>query len=85
MNRCEICGRYGYTEDHHVYFGPNRKHSDRWGMVAKLCPSCHRNSNDSVHHNIEIDRRLKREYQAKFEAKHGRELFVKIFGRNYII
>lgn len=32
----------------------------------------------------ELDLRLKRECQAKFEETHSREEFMKIFGRNYL-
>lgn len=82
---CELCGREGQTNIHHVYFGTaNRKLSDKWGMVAMLCPDCHQNGPRAVHHCRETDLILKRRYQAKFEEEHTRTMFMTIFGRNYL-
>jgi len=82
---CELCGREGQTNIHHVYFGTaNRKLSDKWGMVAMLCPDCHQNGPRAVHHCRETDLILKRRYQAKFEEEHTREEFRKIFGKSWL-
>lgn len=81
---CELCGRHG-TERHHVFFGTaNRKKSERWGMVAELCPGCHRHSRSAVHSCRATDIVLKRRYQRKFEEQHSRALFMAEFGRNYL-
>ena len=62
----------------------NRKASERFGMVADLCHYCHNEPPNGVHHNRENDLRLKREYQAIFEAQHGHDAFMQVFGRNYL-
>lgn len=81
---CEICGRYP-TEVHHVFFGTaNRKLSEKWGMVARLCPKCHKDGKLAAHRCRETDLMLKMRYQRIFEETHSREEFVKIFGRNYL-
>ena len=73
------------SEEHHVFFGSaNRRKSDNWGMVARLCPDCHRLSNMAVHNNREVDLLLKRRFQERFEQEHGHELFMHEFRRNYI-
>lgn len=41
-------------------------------------------SNEGVHFNRELDLKLKRECQAKFEETHSREEFMKIIGKNYL-
>jgi len=80
---CEICGQWG-TERHHVYGAANRKHSERWGMVAELCPTCHRTGKHSAHNDYQTSLMLKQKYQAIFEQTNSREMFMAIFGRNYL-
>ena len=84
---CELCGYETQLAWHHVFGGANRKHSDRWGMIAKICPTCH----DAVHKNIKmpfsdekISDILKKTYQEKFEQEHSREEFMRIFGRSWL-
>jgi hypothetical protein len=42
-------------------------------------------SNDGVHFNRELDLKLKRACQAKYEETHSREEFIALIGRNYIL
>jgi len=84
MEECELCHRWAYLEVHHVYNGPYRKHSDKWGMIARLCPICHRTGKNSVHLNYDVAIQLKQRYQEKFELNHTREEFRSIFGRSYL-
>ena len=81
---CELCGYEGECERHHVFFGPYRKHSEKWGMVAWLCPNCHRNTNYSVHRYKPNDLILKKRYQRKFIDAYGLYLFMQTFGKNYL-
>jgi len=82
---CELCGREGCVTRHHVYFGSaNRRLSEKWGMVAMLCPDCHQNGPHAVHRCRETDLMIKRKYQRIFEETHTRVLFIGIFGRNYL-
>lgn len=84
MKQCEICHRYANTERHHVFGGPNRKNSEKWGMVAELCPDCHRTGPGNVTDDYDQSLILKQRYQRIFEADHSRAEFMKIFGRNYL-
>ena len=80
---CFICGRYG-TEIHHVFFGnPNRKLSDKYGMVVGLCYHHHR-GNKGVHFNRELDLELKQMAQRRFNEIYPDSDFLAIFGRNYV-
>lgn len=85
MNECEICGIETECARHEVFFGTaNRRLSIKWGMTAWLCPAHHNMTNDGVHFNRDNDLILKRRYQAHFELMYSHELFVAIFGRNYL-
>lgn len=83
INYCFVCGRYG-TEIHHVFFGnPNRKLSDKYGLVIGLCYEHHR-GNSGVHHNRELDLKMKRMAQKVFEQTYPERDFLAVFGRNYL-
>lgn len=83
---CYVCGTTQNIHLHHCFFGnPNRKLSDKYGLVVHLCYLHHNGSNEGVHFNKDLDNHLKQLAQAKFEEVHGsREDFVRIFGRNYL-
>ena len=88
--KCFLCGRaleYGFDrlELHHCIGGPNRKHSDKYGLTVWLCGnSCHRNGPNSAHKNRKIDLALKGIAQKKFEETHTREEFRAIFGKSWL-
>ena len=84
MRKCYLCGSYRNIEKHHVFSGPYRKASEKYGMTVDLCASCHRGP-QGVHQNAELNKRLKAGYQGKFEETHSREEFRRIFGKSYIL
>ena len=65
MRECAICGSTQWLELHHVYNGPFRKKSERFGAVVDLCHYCHNEPPNGVHHNAENMRKLKARYQEK--------------------
>lgn len=72
-------------ERHHVFGGNgNRKLSEKCGLVVKLCHEHHRTGKDAVHQNCEKSLALKKYAQSEFEKYNSRELFIEIFGRNYL-
>lgn len=80
---CYVCGRYG-TEIHHIFFGnPNRKLSDRYGLVIGLCYEHHRGKT-GVHQNRELDLKMKRVGQRAFIDHYPEADFLAVFGRNYL-
>ena len=85
MSSCVNCGKYG-TEVHHIFYGTGqRKISEKLGFKVRLCPSCHRGQPQGVHGgNRELDLKLKREFQTRYELTHTREEFIKLIGRNYL-
>jgi len=76
---CGVCGRPG-TETHHVFGGPNRKHSEKYGLTIRLCHSCH----ELAHTDKEARETLRKVYQHKYELEHGHERFMAVFGTNYL-
>ena len=87
---CYICRQFGECntqdlEDHHIFFGPNRKLSEKYGMKVYLCARHHR-GNASPHMCRAIDIELKQMAERKFLEHYNKtvEDFITIFGKNYI-
>lgn len=77
---CNCC----YAERHEVFYGTKcRQASIEYNMQKDLCHEHHRGPL-GPHHNKAYDNQLKQEYQRRFESEYGRDLFVRIFGRNYL-
>lgn len=81
---CYITGSTENLHKHHIFFGSNRKNSEKYGCWVWLRADWHNMSSYGVHFDRELDLRLKAECQAKFEAIWGHEKFMHIFGRNYL-
>lgn len=81
--RCFVCERTP-VQQHHIFNGwANRKWSERYGCWCYLCLE-HHTGKSGVHEEIELDLKLKRLCQAKFEETHSREEFRSIFGKSYL-
>lgn len=82
---CFVCGRLTNLHLHHIYFGKNRKISDKNGFTCYLCYE-HHEGTFGVHgkYGHELDCKLKQDCQKKFEEKQSREEFMKLIGRNYL-
>lgn len=83
---CECTPQQRCLEEHHVFNGPNRRNSEKYGLKVYLCYVCHRDNKLGVHGcNTELRERLQQAGQQAFENKIGsREEFMKIFGKNYL-
>ena len=79
---CLFCGNPN-TEEHHVYGGTNRKNSTAYGMMVYLCHAHHNEPPHGVHHNRELNDRLKAWAQVRFERAYPNTNFMEVFGRNY--
>ena len=81
---CFLCG-LPYTETHHIFHGTaNRKISDRYGYVVRLCPK-HHTGDAGVHFNRELDLFFMKKAQEHFEKNHGsRQDFIKVFGKSFM-
>ena len=83
--KCFQTGRTDNLHEHHIYFGANRKVSEKNGFKVWITGEWHnQDSRIDVHHNIEFDRHLKRLCQAKYEETHSREEFMQLVGKSYL-
>lgn len=83
--QCYLTGEAGPLHKHHIFFGNGlRKISEENGFWVYLLPRLHNMSNDGVHFNRELDLKLKRNCQKKYEETHTREEFMALIGRNYL-
>ena len=82
---CFVCGKRNNLHLHHIYFGKNRKVSDKNGFTCYLCYE-HHEGTFGVHgkYGHELDLRLKRECQKHFENTRSRNEFMNLIGRNYL-
>lgn len=83
---CYVCGQRGGLHKHHIFYGTgNRKLSEKYGCWCYLCYSHHNIGDQAVHFNKELDLKLKKQCQIRWEMKNGtREEFIRTFGRNYL-
>lgn len=88
--RCFLCGMNTNLEPldcHHVYFGPYRKKSEKYGLKVFLHHNrCHIFGARSVHQCASTDRAIKRVVQKRAMEHYGwtTEQFIELFGKNYI-
>ncbi len=82
---CYITGRTSGLHKHHIFFGRGlRQISEKHGFTVWLSAEWHNMSDKGVHFNRDLDLRLKRECQRKYEETHSREDFMRLIGRNYL-
>lgn len=104
--RCYICEHWRADdslkrdlEEHHIFYGPNRKLSERYGIKVMLCRYHHQGdihgSGDAIHNNPDKtnDQRLKRIGQTAWEKKYAKAAagtaaahaeFREVFGKSYL-
>lgn len=89
-SHCFICGMNTNLEpldEHHVFFGANRKKSEKYGLKVYIHHhKCHIFGKDSVHQNAKVDKALKAMVQQRAMQHYGWtiEEFIKIFGKSYL-
>ena len=83
-DKCYICGKWGNTDVHHVFSGPCRKTSDRYGFVVHLCRDCHSLIHDSERGG-DMKLYLHQRGQMIYEERIGnRTAFIQEFIRSYL-
>ena len=81
--RCFFCGRQTGLERHHVMAGPNRKHSETYGLWIWCCHEDH-TGKDGIQYNRKKSDGVKRLAQIAFEARHGHDKWMEVFRKNYL-
>ena len=85
IRECYITGDTHGLHKHHIYFGnPNRRISEAWGFWVWLRWDWHKGAEYGVHFNRDLDLRLKRACQERFEENHTRDQFRQIIGKSYL-
>ena len=83
-DKCYLCGKWGKVDEHHVFGGPCRKTSDRYGLVVHLCRDCHSLIHDSERGN-DMRVYLHQRGQMIYEERIGnRTAFIQEFIRSYL-
>lgn len=72
-----------YTEEHHIFDGPNRPISEAEGLKVYLCFEHHRGTG-GVHADIRLMRLLQQDAQRAYEWTHSRAEFLYLIGKNYL-
>lgn len=88
--RCYLCKGYANGDPldlHHIFFGANRKKSDKYGLTVYLHHNtCHIFGKNSVHQNAEVCRALQARVQKKAMEHYGwtEDDFRREFGKSYL-
>ena len=85
LKECYICHSQTNLHLHHIFFGPNRKISDKNGFTCFLCYEHHLGTY-GVHgmNGHELDAKLKQECQKEYEKTNSRDTFIALIGRSYL-
>ena len=83
--KCYVTGSTTNLHKHHIFSGTaNRKKAEQYGLWVYLRADWHNMSAYGVHFNKRLDTELKQLAQRKFEEKHGHEMFMSVFKKNYL-
>lgn len=81
MDMCYFTGSNA-VERHHIWGGPNRKRSEKYGFVIPLRPDLHPNGAHAGKQAKAIDRKLKQMAQDYYLQHYGsKEEFISEFGK----
>lgn len=90
-DRCYLCGRRPTSidplDEHHVFFGPFRSKSEKYGLKVYLHHyACHIFGDRAVHRNADVCHELQSEVQKIAMDHYGWNIqtFVEKIGKNYI-
>ena len=85
-DRCLFCHSNIWLEWHHVFGAAFKKKSEQYGLMVRLCHTCHNEPPFGVHQDRQIRRKLQAYAQKKAMEYHEltKEEFIKIFGKNYL-
>lgn len=79
---CFFCGSYNGIQTHHIFGGPDRKVSEKYGLKVHLCYLCH----GRVHgkDGKALMQNLHEIGQKAFEETYSRDQFRKEFRKSYL-
>ena len=71
-------------DEHHIFGGPNRIHSEENGLKVWLCLDHHTMGSLAVHRCPDTMRLMHRIGQQEYEKTHSRQQFIETFGKSYL-
>lgn len=71
-------------DEHHIFGGSNRMHSEETGLKVWLCLDHHTMGTLAVHRCPDTMRLMHRIGQQEYEKTHSRQQFIEIFGKSYL-
>lgn len=80
---CFLTGAVDGLHRHHIFRGPRRPASEKWGCWVYLRWDLHNGSDYCVHKDKKLELQLQQQCQERFEELYGHEKFMKVFGKNY--
>lgn len=85
QRKCWLCGRPA-TEWHHIFNASNKKNSERYGAMVRLCHYCHNEPPKGAHHNKETRNYLCKVAQDRIQEEYSMptDEWLRIFGKNYL-
>lgn len=84
MDHCMYTGT-APVERHHIFGGPNKKRSEKYGFIAPLRPDLHPNGVFAGQGAKAVDLALKMKAQTYYEEHYGtKEDFIREFGKSYL-
>ena len=82
--RCWFCGSRVGLESHHIMAGTaNRKLSEKYGLKVWLS-NRHHTGTEGAQYDPEMNRQLKQDAQYAFERMYSHQLWMEVFGKNYL-
>ena len=82
---CFVCKTTQNIHIHEVFYGAGRRDkSIKYGCCVCLCARHHNMSNEGVHFNAVLDRKLKAHTQKRFNEVYPDLDFREIFGKSYL-
>ena len=77
-SRCFLCGCNKVAHEHHIFGGPDRQISEKYGLKVYLCFECHK-GDDGVHGKTEKAKNLRKGLhmsgQLVFENYYGQKQY----------
>lgn len=75
---CFLCGKYGVTQEHHIFGGRNREMAEKYGLKIQLCLDCH-TGKDGAHGGTDKAENLRKGLhisgQAVFESYYSQKKY----------
>ena len=77
---CYRCGRYAPTDWHHIFNSYNKKHSEEYGAMVRVCRNCH----EAIHRQEMQEYKKKGQIEVMYHFDMSEDEFREIFGKSYL-